>query len=57
MIMITKIFGWVLLFVALAFFIFAVVLIAAVFGKDVALIVTLFGLGMACMGMGNKMIV
>ena len=57
MIMITKVFGWVLLFAALILFIFAVVLIAAVFGKDVALIVTVSGLGFACMGMGNKMIV
>lgn len=51
-----KFFGWAILTVALACFALAVVTIAAVFGKDVALIVTLSLLGFGAMGIGNKMI-
>lgn len=51
-----KFFGWVILLIALACFALAVVTIAAVFGKDVALIITLSLLGFGALGIGNKMI-
>ena len=51
-----KAFGWIAIAFALVAFAVALVTIAAVFGKDVALIVTLSLLGFGALGIGNKMI-
>ena len=54
--MLKKITGWIIIAFALGCFVLTIITIAAVFGKDVALIVTLSLLGFGALGIGNKMI-